>query len=58
MSHVSSRACRTPIQGGPETYLDNFTHALVATVKHYAACKGPQTPGHSNAVGSGSTKHR
>ena len=22
--------------GGPETYLDNFTHALVATVKHYA----------------------
>ena len=23
--------------GGPETYLDNFTHALVATVKHYAA---------------------
>ena len=23
--------------GGPETYLDNFTHAMVATVKHYAA---------------------
>lgn len=23
--------------GGPETYLSNFTHALVATVKHYAA---------------------
>ena len=23
--------------GGPDTYLTNFTHALVATVKHYAA---------------------
>jgi len=23
--------------GGPETYLNNFTHALVGTVKHYAA---------------------
>eukprot|EP00040_Diaphanoeca_grandis_P038707 m.257128 g.257128 ORF g.257128 m.257128 type:complete len:798 (-) comp35003_c0_seq1:1727-4120(-) len=23
--------------GGPDTYLNNFTHALVATVKHYAS---------------------
>ena len=23
--------------GGPDTYLTNFTHALVGTVKHYAA---------------------
>ena len=23
--------------GGPTTYLDNFTHALIGTVKHYAA---------------------
>ena len=23
--------------GGPETYLNNFTHAVVGTVKHYAA---------------------
>ena len=23
--------------GGAETYLNNFTHAMVATVKHYAA---------------------
>jgi beta-glucosidase len=37
MGAAHLRGLQGGAMGGPETYLNNFTHALVATVKHYAA---------------------
>jgi beta-glucosidase-like glycosyl hydrolase len=50
------RGLQGDAMGGPDTYLHNFTHALIATVKHYAACEHDQYAPPANELGVGGAR--